>query len=97
MVSDNETFGFCDLSKGFGYCWTTPGTVENRPFFRYHFLEGMALVMLGHLYWTPIHADIVVDVNGVPTHAVAVDAGGTALTNAAYTERSVVLGLRFTY
>src|SRR5258708_24706968 len=56
MVSDNETFGFCDLSKGFGYCWTTPGTVENRAFFRYHFLEGMALVMLGHLYWTPIHA-----------------------------------------
>ena len=41
MVSDSETFGLCDLSKGFGYCWTTPGTAKNRPFFRYHFLEGI--------------------------------------------------------
>jgi hypothetical protein len=56
IVSDNETFGLCDLSKGFGYCWTTPGTAKNRPFFRYHFLEGIALCLLGQLYWTPVHA-----------------------------------------
>jgi hypothetical protein len=56
MVSDNETFGLCDMSKGFGYCWTTPGTVENRPFFRYYYLEAITLCLLGQLYWTPIHA-----------------------------------------
>jgi hypothetical protein len=56
IVSDSETFGLCDMSKGFGYCWTTPGTVKNRPFLRYYFLEAITLCLLGQLYWTPIHA-----------------------------------------
>jgi hypothetical protein len=44
------------MKQGFGYCWATDAAVENRPFFRYYFLEGMVYVMLQSLHLTPIHA-----------------------------------------
>ncbi len=56
IVSDSRTFASCDMRQGFAYCCTTPATVQNRPFFRFHFLEAMTLVLLDQLYWTPVHA-----------------------------------------
>ena len=56
LVSDEQNFGVCDLRSGFAFSWVTEATVRNRAYFRYHFLESMALIMLMSRYLTPIHA-----------------------------------------
>jgi hypothetical protein len=56
MVADAENFAACDLKQGISFAWLTQAAVEDRFYFRYHFLEACALCMLQHLYLAPIHA-----------------------------------------
>jgi hypothetical protein len=56
LVSDSRNFAFCDLTEGFGFCWLTAATVENRAYLRWHFLEGTVFALLNSLYLTSFHA-----------------------------------------
>jgi hypothetical protein len=55
-IADAENFSVIDIAQGFGFCWVTEATAANTAYFRYHFLEAMALVLLGTRHLTPIHA-----------------------------------------
>jgi hypothetical protein len=48
-----------DTSSRSGVAWLTANAVEDAPYFRYHFLEAMALEMIVSLYLTPFHAGLV--------------------------------------
>jgi HPr Serine kinase C-terminal domain len=56
MFSDPHNFGVLDLSSGFGFGWFTAATVRYKAFFRYHFLEGMAMTLLMAQHLAPVHA-----------------------------------------
>jgi HPr Serine kinase C-terminal domain len=55
-IANTENFGAADISRGFAFAWLTPAAVENRAYFRYYFLEAMALTLVDSLYLTPLHA-----------------------------------------
>ncbi len=55
-IHSAENYYIADLSRGFAYGWFTPSVVCDHAYFRYHFLEAAAYVMLNALYLTPIHA-----------------------------------------
>jgi len=59
LVADSRNFYVCDMRGGYGFSWVSLATVQNRPGYRYHFLEGMALSLLVARYMTPIHAGCV--------------------------------------
>ena len=46
IIGDAENFGVCDVTSGFAFGWMTPATVADPAFFRYHFLDLMAGIML---------------------------------------------------
>jgi hypothetical protein len=56
MVTDAENFAVLDLKEGFAFCWLTKSIAENRPYLRYHLLDGAVLALLDYLYLTSIHA-----------------------------------------
>lgn len=56
MVADAHNFASCDLSSGFGFAWLTRGTVMNREYIRYHFLESMVHVLLDTRHLVGVHA-----------------------------------------
>jgi hypothetical protein len=56
FVAGAQDFAVCDLTAGFASCWLSAGTVENRAYLRYHFLDATALLLIEALYLTPIHA-----------------------------------------
>jgi hypothetical protein len=56
-----------------------------------------ARITAGNIFNKPVFANPQTNVTSGTFGQITGIAGGTALTNAAYTERSVVLGLRFTY
>ena len=56
IVGDADNYIICEMASGYGYGWLTHATVENRAFFRYHFLEGAAWMTLSPRYLTPLHA-----------------------------------------
>jgi hypothetical protein len=59
FVSDARNLAVCDTETRSGTAWLTSPVAENPAFFRYHFLEAMALEMLVSLYLTPFHAGCV--------------------------------------
>ncbi len=64
IVHSTDNFAVADLARGFAFACITKAVVSNHAHFRYHFLEPLAYVMLGALYWTPIHAACVA-LNGI--------------------------------
>ena len=46
IIGDAKNFGVCDATAGFAFGWMTPVTVADPAFFRYHFLDLMAGIML---------------------------------------------------
>jgi len=60
MVADAHNYACCNLTGGFGIAWLTKATVSDEDYFRYSFLENMALVLLEHLYLVALHAACVV-------------------------------------
>lgn len=56
IVSDRENFGAYDSATFFGYCYVTEKTVADRRWFRFHFLETMAYMLLAQQYVMPVHA-----------------------------------------
>jgi hypothetical protein len=53
---DPENFSVCDYLQRFGFCCVTRATVEDRVFFRYHFLDAVVLTLLELNYFTSLHA-----------------------------------------
>jgi HPr Serine kinase C-terminal domain len=66
IVSDRDNFAFCDGVSRFGYAYLSAKTVADRPWFRWHFLEAMAYVLL--VQW-----------DAVPVHAACVEWNGTGV------------------
>jgi hypothetical protein len=56
FVADAKNLGICDTNTRSGVAWLTAPAVEDPVYFRYHFLEGMALELLVSLHLTPFHA-----------------------------------------
>jgi hypothetical protein len=46
IIGDAKNFGICDVAAGFAFGWMTPVTLADPAFFRYHFLDMMAGIML---------------------------------------------------
>src|SRR5450755_905368 len=55
-IHSAENYYLADLSRGFAFGWLTPAVIRDRGYFRYHFLEAAAYLLLNALYLTPIHA-----------------------------------------
>ena len=56
VVADRENFGAYDSATFFGYCYLNEATAADRPWFRFHFLETMAYMLLAQRYVMPLHA-----------------------------------------
>jgi HPr Serine kinase C-terminal domain len=56
VVSDAENFAVCDVIGGFAFGWFTPTMVADRDFFRYHFFDLMAGLLLAPKHFAIIHA-----------------------------------------
>jgi hypothetical protein len=54
-VADAENFSVSDVNRGLACVWLTRATVENRPYLRWHFIEGVSWDLLDR-YLTPVHA-----------------------------------------
>jgi hypothetical protein len=66
IISDSENFAVCDVKGGFAFCWVTPVTVADSAFFRYHFLDIMAGLLLVPPHFAIIHAaGVALDRHGV--------------------------------
>src|SRR5260370_11213270 len=55
-VHSAENFALTDLVAGTSFAWLTPSVIAEPGYFRYHFLESAAYLLLGALYLTPVHA-----------------------------------------
>lgn len=56
LICDPQNFAVCDTRLGFAFCWVASSAVHCRAYFRYHFLEGIAGILLESLYLTSTHA-----------------------------------------
>jgi HPr Serine kinase C-terminal domain len=66
IIADAENFAVCDVPRGFGFSWVTPVTVADSAFYRYHFLDVMAGLLLAPVHFAIIHAACVaLDGHGV--------------------------------
>jgi hypothetical protein len=66
IIADAENFAVCDVSRGFGFSWVTPATAADSAFYRYHFLDVMAGLLLAPVHFAIIHAACVaLDGHGV--------------------------------
>jgi hypothetical protein len=54
-VADADNFSVSDMNQGFAFAWLTRVAVENRPYLRWHFIEGVSWDLLAR-YLTPVHA-----------------------------------------
>src|SRR5271170_2407739 len=54
-VADADNFSVSDVNQGFAFAWLTRAIVENRPYLRWHFIEGVSWDLLDR-YLTPVHA-----------------------------------------
>src|SRR5580692_7667414 len=57
-VADAENFAYSDIRNRFAFAWLTRATVVNRPYLRWHYIEGMSWDLL-EPYLTPIHGGCV--------------------------------------
>jgi hypothetical protein len=53
-VADPENFSVTDRMKNFAFAWLTRAVIQNRPYLRWHFIEGIAWDLLD-FYLTPVH------------------------------------------
>jgi hypothetical protein len=60
MVADAHNFACCDLAAGFGFACLSKGTVLNRAYVRYHFLEAMVYTLLNTRHLVAVHAACVI-------------------------------------
>jgi hypothetical protein len=56
IVADHSNFASADLRAGFGYICCTPKVASNPAYFRYHFLEPLAYVLIAARYVAFVHA-----------------------------------------
>jgi hypothetical protein len=58
LVSMSGTGNFLasDLTQGFTFAWFAKAAVSHRSYFRFHFLDAMALFHIANRYTVPIHA-----------------------------------------
>lgn len=56
FVADAGNLAVCDTRTRSGVGWITAAAAEDQAYFRYHFLEAMALEMIVSLHMTPFHA-----------------------------------------
>jgi len=56
FVADARNLAVCDTRTHSGVGWITAAAAENHAYFRYHFLEAMALEMIVSLHMAPFHA-----------------------------------------
>jgi hypothetical protein len=56
IVADAANFAVCDLLQGVAFGWVCEATLKNRIYFRYHFLEAIALSLISTLRASPLHA-----------------------------------------
>jgi hypothetical protein len=61
IVADRDHFAAYDSATFFGYCFVTEATVADGPWFRFHYLETMAYMLLAQRYAMPVHAACVVN------------------------------------
>ena len=64
IMGDRDNFGSYDARTRFGYCFVSEATAAGRPWFRYHFLETMAYMLLAQESVMPVHAACIAH-NGV--------------------------------
>jgi len=66
IISDSENFGVCDVTSGFSFGWIAPATAADQGFFRYHFLNLMAGLLIAPMHYAIIHsACVALDGHGV--------------------------------
>ena len=56
IVADAHNFACCDLETGFGFACLAKGTVANREYLRYHFIEAMVYTLLDTQHLVALHA-----------------------------------------
>lgn len=56
VVANGRNHAVCDLAEGFAFMWVSCGAVIHRSYFRYHFLESVALTLVATTRAVPIHA-----------------------------------------
>jgi hypothetical protein len=56
VISDALNFAVCDVTAGFSFGWFTPAVVADADFFRYHFLDLMAGLLLAPVHFAIVHA-----------------------------------------
>jgi hypothetical protein len=56
VVADAHNYAVCDVEKSFAFAWLSQDAVADPLYLRYHFLEGIALTMLGGGHVLPLHA-----------------------------------------
>jgi hypothetical protein len=56
IVADAANFAVCDLRQGVAFGWVSEATLESRLYFRYHFLEAVALSLVSTSRASPLHA-----------------------------------------
>ena len=56
FVADSKNQAICHTNTRTGVAWITASAAEDQAWFRYHFLEAMALEMIVSLHMTPFHA-----------------------------------------
>jgi len=56
LIADEENRATADLRAGFGFMWISRSTLQHRLYFRYHFLESIALILVSGIFAPAIHA-----------------------------------------
>jgi hypothetical protein len=56
VISDALNFAVCDVTAGFSFGWFTPAVISDADFFRYHFLDLMAGLLLAPIHFAIVHA-----------------------------------------
>jgi len=56
IIADAANFAVCDLLQGVAFGWVSEATLKNQLYFRYHFLEAIALSLVSASRASPLHA-----------------------------------------
>jgi hypothetical protein len=56
IVADAANFAVCDLLQGVAFGWVSEAALRSRLYFRYHFLEAVALSLVSTSRASPLHA-----------------------------------------
>ncbi len=56
LVADADNYAICDLRAGFAYAFLSRAALQHPLYFRYHFLEAMALGLVSSVHAPALHA-----------------------------------------